>query len=130
MKNSNRTIIIIVSIVAAITGAWLWYFSSANAEPNTWPREDFSQERWKNTPADERYRQVRDLFDRGLLTGQSNLAVESLLGKPSYVSPGDVYWLYIVKERVPGDSGFDATKMIHINFDSSKHVTKVWVRGD
>jgi hypothetical protein len=130
MKNSTKAIIIVVGIVAAITGAWLWYFSPANSEPNIWPKENFSQDLWKSLPVAERYKQVRDLFDRSLLTGRSTAEAEGLLGKPSYANPDDAYWTYVVKERIPGESGFDSIKMIHIDFNSSKHVTKVWVRGD
>jgi hypothetical protein len=130
MKTLTKVIIIIVSICVVIVGAWFWYFSPSNSEPNIWPKEKFSQELWAKSIPAERYKQVRDLLEQGLLNGQATTEVERILGKPSYADSGDTYWTYIVKERVPGDAGFDAVKMIHIDFDSKKQVVKIWVRGD
>lgn len=130
MKTSTRDLSIVAAIVALIVAVGIWYFSPLNAEPNNWPKETFSQERWRTVPAPERYKLVRDLFDRQLLVGKSSVDVESLLGKPTYASPDGSYWLYTVKERALNDPGFDAVKMVHIDFDGNKLVLKSWVRGD
>ena len=130
MKTSNRDFIIVAVIAAVIIAAGIWYFSPLNSEPNNWPKESFSQEQWGSTVAAERYKLVRDLFERGLLKGKSTSEVEALLGKPTYADPSNGYWLYAVKERQPNDPGFDAVKMVHVDFDNTKRVIKFWIRGD
>lgn len=130
MKTSTRDLSIVAAIAALIIAVGIWYCSPLIAEPNNWPKETFSQERWRTVPASERYRLVRDLFDRQLLVAKSSVDVETLLGKPTYASQDGSYWLYTVKERAPNDTGFDAVKMVHIDFDGNKLVLKSWVRGD
>ena len=124
-KIISATLVVLVVVI----GALIWYFSPLNAEPNIWPKESFSSANWKAAPAQERYRQVRDLLDKNTLTGQTAVQIESMLGRPSYASPDNSYWTYIVKERSSGDAGFDAVKMLHIDFVQGR-VTKAWIRGD
>jgi SmpA / OmlA family len=98
-------------------------------ETNGWPKEPFSSEAWRTSSESDHFRQVRDLVDRALLVENTPEQVERLLGRPSYSSPDSAYWLYIVRTRREGDAGFDAAKVLQVDFTAGR-VKKVWVRGD
>ena len=80
--------------VVAAPFALSWYESSSHS----WPREEFSPQKWTSTPVAERYRQYRDLVDRVNLVGADREKVQALLGRPDSVAPDGRYITYVLKE--------------------------------
>ena len=95
----KRTILISALVVVALCGvatpfALSWYESSSLS----WPREEFSTQKWSSTPRIERYRMYRDLTNKVKLVGASRDQVQAALGKPDSVAPDGRYVTYVLKE--------------------------------
>src|SRR4051794_28089477 len=63
----------------------------------SWPRETFDPNRWRQTPSEERYRQVNDLLSKHKLVGRTVGDVELLLGKPDNRAADGRYVSYVLK---------------------------------
>jgi hypothetical protein len=95
-----------------------------------WPTNAFSSQKWKESAPKDRFVMVKDLLSSNALVGKGASEVEEMLGSPSYKSPRNDYWLYIVREAQPGELRFDAVVMVDIAFDGSGKVARALLRSD
>jgi hypothetical protein len=119
----------LLAFAVLLVGAGLLVVYLLNDDIRRWPHDPFRAEVWRATPPNERYKQVRDLLDRSILAGITEGQVEELLGQPTYKSPDSAYFLYMVRERGAGEPGFEATKLLQVDFANHK-VVKAWLRSD
>jgi hypothetical protein len=94
---------------------------------NKWPIVSFNERAWGGAREVERFIFVRDLINKGKLTGISKGEVLRMLGKPSYEDPNGRYVTYIVK--------IEAGKLyiLDIRFERGRAdplVSEVLVRSD
>lgn len=95
MKRRIDVWAITVVVIAAVTvgiivdrhaGGWDLVLYEAHLRylehvpPLTWPRDTFTPEAWKQTPADGRYRFVKSLLSSDQLRGRTPSEVDRLLG--------------------------------------------------
>ena len=95
-----------------------------------WPRETFDSNRWRQTPSEERYRQVNDLLNKHKLVGRSVSEVELLLGKPDNTAPDGRYLTYVLKSGERDRFTFNFVYFLRLWVDSRGTVSRAEVSSD
>jgi hypothetical protein len=96
--------------------------------PDNWPSLKFDERTWKATPESDRYKYVRDLQERRVLIGKSELEVIALLGMPNSKDDIDPMFSYLVKV---GGMSFNKVFVLSVYFSGpGGKVDRTSVRGD
>jgi hypothetical protein len=96
----------------------------------SWPRETFDPNRWRQTPSEERYRQVNDLLSKHKLVGRTVGDVELLLGKPDNRAADGRYVSYVLKSGEKDRFTFNFLYLLRIWVDTRGTVSAVNVTSD
>lgn len=81
-----------------------------------WPREKFNSQLWLASPAEQRYRFVKDLLDDNRLAGRSRTEVTELLGPPT-IEYGGRFMTYTVAHPADIALTLDSVYFVRIEFD-------------
>ena len=126
MKRTFAVVLGVVTVAIAIPLLMSLYESSRFF----WPRESFDPNRWRQTPSEERYRQVNDLLSKHNLVGRSEGEVEALLGKPDNRAPDGRYLTYVLKSGERDRFTFNFIYFLRLWVDSRGTVNAVNVSSD
>lgn len=126
MKRTFAVVLGVVIVAIAVPILMSLYESSRFF----WPRETFDPSRWRQTPSEERYRQVNDLLSKHNLVGRSVSEVELLLGKPDNKAPDGRYLTYVLKSGEKDRFTFNFVYLLRLWVDSRGTVSDVNVSSD
>lgn len=93
----------------------VWVLLSANPK-FFWPREKFNSRLWLASPADQRYRFVKELLDNNPLAGRSRTEVTEILGPPT-IEYGGRFMTYTVAHPADFALILDSVYLVRIEFD-------------
>lgn len=128
MKRWHILLILIVGLLASI--GYMGFQAVAKTWSHDWPRESFTSERWRTTPAHERYKFAKDLQERRILDSRSRSDIVEMLGSPDFESRHGRYMTYLLKNAEPGEYTLNFVYLLHIQFDRDDRVVKYFLRSD
>lgn len=121
----------VVAIILAVAILGWWFYVDYKTSPRSWPAEEFSSAKWKETEPEHRYVFYRDLAESGRLNGTTKEAVVELLGPPDYEDPQGRSMSYTLKYAGPDEPLFNSLYFLDLRLRPSDGTVRDYaVRAD
>lgn len=111
-------------MLSAIVIALILFYLSFTRDCHVllWPEKEFAGSLWKASSDENRYFFIKDLLSNHTLFDKNKSAVIGMLGKPSYSTPDNEKFSYVVRSFDEGGCGFNFIAMLDIEFENGKVV--------